>query len=92
MIDLGVDVPKEKFIEEIKATPGCNLVACSALLTTTMPSLEETVKAIKASGLTGFKVIVGGAPITKEFADEIGADGYAQDAGSAAVLAKEIIK
>ena len=64
----------------------------TALLTTTMPSLEETVKAIKASGLTGFKVIVGGAPITKEFADEIGADGYAQDAGSAAVLAKEIIK
>ena len=92
MIDLGVDVPKEKFIETIKATPNCNLVACSALLTTTMPSLEETVKAIKASGLTGFKVIVGGAPITKEFADEIGADGYAQDAGSAAVLAKEIIK
>ena len=92
VIDLGVDVPKEKFIDTIKATPGCNLVACSALLTTTMPSLEETVKAIKASGLTGFKVIVGGAPITQGFADEIGADGYAQDAGGAAVLAKAIIK
>jgi methanogenic corrinoid protein MtbC1 len=92
VIDLGVDVPKERFIDTIKANPDVNLVACSALLTTTMPSLEETVKAIKASGLKGFKVIVGGAPITQGFADEIGADGYAQDAGGAAVLAKAIIK
>lgn len=91
MIDLGVDVPKEKFIDVIKSNPDANIVACSALLTTTMPSLEETVKAIKASGLKGFKVIVGGAPITKEFADAIGADGYAPDAGGAAVLAKQMV-
>jgi methanogenic corrinoid protein MtbC1 len=92
MIDLGVDVSKDKFIETIKANPDANLVACSALLTTTMPAMEETVKGIKASGLTGFKVIVGGAPITQAFADQIGADGYAIDAGAAAVLAKEMVQ
>lgn len=92
MIDLGVDVPKEKFIEAIKANPDVKLVACSALLTTTMPSLKETVAAIRASGLKGFKLIVGGAPVTQEFAKEIGADGYAMDAGSAAVKAKEIVQ
>ncbi len=91
MIDLGVDVPPEKFIEAIKENPDCNLVACSALLTTTMPSMQNTVEAIKASGLKGFKIIVGGAPITQEFADLIGADAYAQDAGGAAVASKAVI-
>ncbi len=91
MIDLGVDVPPEKFIEAIKGNSDCNLVACSALLTTTMPSMKTTVEAIKASGLKGFKIIIGGAPITQEFADLIGADAYAQDAGGAAVAAKAVI-
>ncbi len=92
MIDLGVDVSKEKFIDAIKENPDVKLVACSALLTTTMPSLKETVTAIKTSGLKGFKIIVGGAPVTEIFAKEIGADGYAGDAGTAAMKAKEIVQ
>ncbi|HHX76800.1 MAG TPA: cobalamin-binding protein [Firmicutes bacterium] len=91
VIDLGVDVPVEKFIEAIKENPDVKVVALSALLSTTMPAMKETVKAIKESGLTGFKVIVGGAPITSEFAAAIGADAYARDAGSAVVKIKEII-
>ncbi|MFZ7121423.1 MAG: corrinoid protein [Eubacteriaceae bacterium] len=91
VIDLGVDVKPDKFIEAIKENPDVKVVACSALLTTTMPALKEAVEAIKASELTGFKVIVGGAPITQEFAKEINADAYAQDAGSAAVTAKSLI-
>lgn len=91
LIDLGVDVPIEKFIEAIKANPDVSIVACSALLTTTMPSLQETVKGIKESGLTGFKILVGGAPITQAFAEEIGADGYAPDAGSAVTKAKQLV-
>lgn len=92
MIDLGVDVPAEKFVETIRANPDVNIVALSALLTTTMPAMRDTVKAIRESGLTGFKIIVGGAPITQEFADEIGADAYARDAGAAAVKVKELVK
>lgn len=90
MIDLGVDVSKETFVEAIKENPDTNIVALSALLSTTMPSMKETVAAIRESGLTGFKIIVGGAPITQEFADEIGADAYAPDAGGAAIKVKEI--
>ena len=60
-------------------------------MTTTMPAMRDTVKAIRDSGLTGFKIIVGGAPITQEFADEIGADAYARDAGGAAVKVKELV-
>lgn len=92
MVDLGVDVPDEKFVEAIKENDNVTLVACSGLLTTTMPALKSAVQTIKASGLTGFKVIVGGAPVTPEYAAEIGADGYAPDAGSAAVKAKELVK
>jgi len=91
MVDLGVDVPAEKFVEAVKENDNVTLVACSGLLTTTMPALKEAVQTIKASGLTGFKVIVGGAPVTPEYAAEIGADGYAADAGSAAVKAKELV-
>jgi methanogenic corrinoid protein MtbC1 len=91
MVDLGVDVSADKFISAIKENADVRLVACSGLLSTTMPALRETVAAIKGSGLTGFKVIVGGAPVTQEFADEIGADGYAPDAGSAAVKAKQLV-
>ena len=92
MVDLGVDVPAENFVKAAKENENVTLIACSGLLTTTMPALKEAVQTIKASGLTGCKVIVGGAPVTLEFAAEIGADGYAADAGSAAVKAKELVK
>jgi len=92
MVDLGVDVPAEKFVEAARENDNVTLIACSGLLTTTMPALKEAVATIKASGLSGCKVIVGGAPVTPEFAAEIGADGYAADAGSAAVKAKELVK
>jgi methanogenic corrinoid protein MtbC1 len=91
MVDLGVDVSAEKFIQAIKENNNVTLVACSGLLSTTMPALKETVETIKGSGLTGFKVMVGGAPVTPDYAKEIGADAYAPDAGSAAAKAKEIV-
>ncbi|MDR1985496.1 MAG: corrinoid protein [Treponema sp.] len=91
VIDLGVDVPAEVFIKTIKEHPKVKLVAFSALLTTTMPAMKASVAAVKASGLQGFKIIVGGAPITEDYAMQIGADGYAPDAGSAAVTAKKLI-
>ncbi|GHU38810.1 cobalamin-binding protein [Spirochaetia bacterium] len=90
VIDLGVDVLIDTFIAKIKENPDTKIVALSALLTTTMPSLGDTAKAIKASGLTGFKLIVGGAPVTQDFAAEIGADGYADDAAGAATLAAKL--
>ena len=91
VIDLGVDVPKEKFIEAVEANPDVKIVGCSALLTTTMPSLKETVAALNAAPFRSkIKVMVGGAPITQEFADEIGADAYTPDAASAAQKAKEL--
>jgi methanogenic corrinoid protein MtbC1 len=91
IVDLGVDVPAGKFVEAAKENASVRIVACSGLLTTTMPALKNTVAALKASGLAGFKVLVGGAPVTQQMADEIGADGYAPDAGSAAVKAKELL-
>lgn len=92
MIDLGVDVPTEKFVEAIKENPDVKVVALSALLTTTMPSMQETAAELnKVKGEYGFKLLVGGAPITQEFANEVGADGYAVDAGAAAVKAKELV-
>ena len=90
VIDLGVDVPEEKFIAAINENDDVKVVALSGLLTTTMPAMKSTVDALKESGLKGFKVLVGGAPVTEEFANEIGADGYAQDAGSAATMAKKM--
>ncbi len=90
MVDLGVDVPADKFVEAIKDNTNVVLVACSGLLTTTMPALKEAVQTIKAA-YPDMKVIVGGAPVTQEYADEIGADGYAPDAGSSAAKAKELI-
>ena len=92
VIDLGVDVPKEKFVEMVEANPDAKIVACSALLTTTMPSLKETVAALNAAPFrANIKVMVGGAPITQAFADEIGADAYTEDAASAAQKAKELV-
>ncbi len=91
VIDLGVDVPAEKFVEAIKANPDCKVVGASALLTTTMDSLKNTVAAMIEAGCKDqVKIMVGGAPITQEFADEIGADAYTPDAGAAAVKAVEL--
>ncbi|AFM40602.1 putative cobalamin binding protein [Desulfosporosinus acidiphilus SJ4] len=92
IVNLGVDVSPAKFLEAVKENKNVTLVACSGLLTTTMPAMKETVQTLKSSGLTGFKVIVGGAPVTAELAASIGADGFAPDAGSAAVKAVELVK
>ena len=89
VIDLGVDVPVEKFVAAAEEE-GVAIVACSALLTTTMPALEATVAALKAAG-KGYKIMVGGAPINQEFADKVGADAYTPDAASAAKKAKELV-
>ena len=92
VIDLGVDVPVEKFLSAYEENPDTKIVACSALLTTTMPALQETVTALNAAPWRGnVKVMVGGAPITQEFADKIGADAYTPDAASAAKKAKELV-
>ncbi len=91
VIDLGVDVPAEKFVEAIKNDPDIHLVGLSALLTTTMDAMRETVKAINESGVRDqVKIMVGGAPITQAFCDEIGADAYTPDAASAAEKAREL--
>jgi len=87
--DIGVDVSSDKFVEQAKAT-NAQIVGLSALLTTTMPGMESTVKALKDSGIDA-KVIVGGAPVTQGYADKIGADGYAPDAASAVELAKKLV-
>ncbi len=85
IVDLGVDVAPEVFVEHIKAHPECKVVCLSSLLTTTMPNLEATIKAIEDAGLRDrVKIMVGGAPVTQEFADKIGADAYTVDAGAAA--------
>ena len=91
VIDLGVDVPTEKFLEALKSNPDTKIVALSALLTTTMPAMKATVEALNGLENRGsIKVMVGGAPITQAFADEIGADAYTADAASAAQKAKEL--
>jgi 5-methyltetrahydrofolate--homocysteine methyltransferase len=89
VIDLGVDVTPEKFAAEAKAR-GVNLIGISALLTTTMPGMEKTIKALQQAGLK-VKVMVGGAPVTQGFADKIGAQGYAPDAASAVDTAKKLV-
>jgi 5-methyltetrahydrofolate--homocysteine methyltransferase len=90
IVDLGVDVPAEKFIEAIRN--GANVVAMSALLTTTMTNMQVAIEAIREAGLRDqVRIIIGGAPITKDYADEIGADGYAEDASSAVRLVKEVL-
>ena len=89
VIDLGVDVGPGKFVELAKAK-GIQLIGMSALLTTTMPGMEKTVAALKNAGLS-IKVIVGGAPVTQDYAEKIGADGFAADAASAVDMAKSLV-
>jgi 5-methyltetrahydrofolate--homocysteine methyltransferase len=89
VIDLGVDVGPEKFVQHAKSDD-IHLVGMSALLTTTMPSMEKTIKALKEAGVSA-KVLIGGAPVTQGYADKVGADGYAADAASAVDLAKSLV-
>jgi len=91
VIDLGVDVPPEKFVEAVNEK-GAQIVALSALLTTTMPSMKDTIDSLKEAGVRDkVRVMIGGAPVTQNYADEIGADGYAPDAASAVDKAHELI-
>ena len=90
VVDLGIDVKKEKFAEAVKEH-GAQVVGLSSLLTTTMPMMKETIEHLEAEGVRDkVKVIVGGAPVTQAFADEIGADGYSPDAAGAVDLAKSL--
>lgn len=91
IIDLGVDVPPEKFVEAIQSSDA-QLVGLSALLTTTIPMIGNTIRAMEKAGVRDqVKVMVGGAGVTQEYADEIGADGYARDAGAAVRKAKDLL-
>jgi len=92
VIDLGIDVSPEKFLDAA-VNQGAQILGLSALLTTTMPSIKDTIEALNAAGMRDkVKVMIGGAPVTQSYADEVGADGYSSDAASAADLAKELIK
>lgn len=90
VVDLGEDVKAEAYVQAVR--DGAKIIGISALLTTTMPNMANTINALKEAGLRDqVKVIIGGAPITQEYADQIGADGYSPDAASAAELAKKLI-
>ena len=90
--DLGIDVPIEKFVEAAEKSRA-DLIAMSSLLTTSMNAMRDTINALKAGGIRDkVKVMVGGAPITQDFANSIGADAYAKDAATAVDMAKELIK
>ncbi|MCF7885906.1 MAG: corrinoid protein [Candidatus Marinimicrobia bacterium] len=90
VIDLGVDVDPEKFIENAKENPDA-IIGMSALLTTTMENMRKTIKLIRSEGLDN-KIIIGGAPITKKFADDIGAEGQSNNAGEVVGLVKNLLK
>jgi 5-methyltetrahydrofolate--homocysteine methyltransferase len=89
VIDLGVDVASEKFVQ-VAAEKKADVIALSALLTTTMPAMQTTVTAVKEAGLA-IRTIIGGAPVTQGFADQIGADGYSPDAPGAVKLVKKLM-
>jgi 5-methyltetrahydrofolate--homocysteine methyltransferase len=90
IMDLGVDVPPQTFVDAVGK--GAQIIGMSALLTTTMSNMGVTIEALKAAGLRGkVKVMVGGAPVTQDFANQIGADGFAADASSATRLARELL-
>jgi 5-methyltetrahydrofolate--homocysteine methyltransferase len=90
IMDMGVDVSPEKFVQAAK--DGANIVAMSALLTTTMPNMQNTIKALTDAGLRDkVKVMIGGAPVTDAYAQQIGADGYSTDASSAVRKAKQLL-
>ena len=89
VVDAGIDVAPEKFVE-LAQESGANLIGLSALLTTTMTQMGNVVEAVKEAGLAT-KIMIGGAPITQDYAGEIGADGYAPDAASAVDLARRLM-
>jgi len=91
VIDLGTDVSPQAFVDAVREHEP-QVIGMSALLTTTMPSMGATIEALKEAGLRGdVKVMIGGAPITQDFADKIGADGFAPDASSASRKTKELV-
>ena len=91
VVDLGVDIPAEKFIQVAKEK-NADIIGLSALLTTTMPAMKDVIAALTKEGIRkNVKVMIGGAPVTQDYADEIGADGYAPDAASAVDKAKELL-
>jgi len=90
IIDLGVDVPPDRFISAVKEKRA-DLIAMSALLTTTMTSMKTTIDAINAAGIRSqVRIMIGGAPVTQKYADEIGADGYSSNANGAVALARKL--
>jgi len=91
VLDLGTDVAPEQFIEAVK-TSGANMLCLSALLTVTMPAMRTTIDALKQAGVRQrVKIMVGGSPVTRQFADEIGADGYSDNASAAVTIARTLI-
>ena len=91
IIDLGIDVTPEAFVDAVE-NKGAQIIAMSALLTTTMPNMKGTIDLLNAKGVRNkVKVMIGGAPVTQAYADEIGADGYSDDAASAVDLAKKLL-
>ena len=92
VVDIGIDVPEERFVEAA-VQEKADIVACSALLTTTMPEIPKIVKAFEDAGVREqFKIMIGGAPITQDFCDKTGCDAFAKDAGSAAETAVQICR
>ena len=90
VVDLGTNVTPEKFAAAVKEHKA-QVVGLSALLTTTMPAMKTTIQALRAAGLKNVKVVIGGAPITQQYAQEIGADGYAPDAATAVDVARQLV-
>jgi corrinoid protein of di/trimethylamine methyltransferase len=91
VVDLGADVAPEKFAQAVKQH-NANIVCLSALLTVTMPSMKTTIEALRSAGIREtIKVLIGGAPVTQQYADEIGADGYGQSATAAVQLARKLV-
>lgn len=91
VVDLGTDVTPEQFVETVQGRE-VDIVALSALLTTTMPSMQATINALETAGIRDqVKVMIGGAPVTTDYANQIGADGYSPDASRAVTVAKELI-
>jgi 5-methyltetrahydrofolate--homocysteine methyltransferase len=91
VVDLGIDVSAEQFVAAAQEHEA-NFIGMSALLTTTMVAMKDTVEAFQEAGIRNqVKIVVGGAPVTQAYADEVGADGYAPDAGSAVIVARELL-
>jgi 5-methyltetrahydrofolate--homocysteine methyltransferase len=91
VVDIGIDAPAKRFLDKAESE-NASLIAMSSLLTTSMPSMKATIDLLKEKGMQGkIKTVIGGAPVTQAYADQIGADGYAQDASSAVDKAKELL-